>query len=325
MTRWDGSIPADFVASITPRPADDRLTAGGVDGETWLTRVPGLIEEALRRWSLAPVPEVAAMFGQCALVVPVLRQDGARAALKLTWPHLDAQHEARMLTHWGGVHAVRLLAADPRQWTLLLEWLEPTDLMSVSTLEQAEVLGGLARALDRPAPPWAPRWVEGLTHLIDRIDRLLDSPGAVAFPQRFLVQARAVALQHSAADPETDRLVHSDLHQYNVLRRPNGADAASWVAIDPKPVAGHPALGAAPFLWNAQDRTLAADDRRRHLELRLAVWCEAAGVDPDLARGISLVRVVSLAISTLEQSAGPVPDFRNVGALVVLCKALLPG
>ena len=54
--------------------------------------------------------------------------DGTPAALKVFWPHREAEQEADALERWDGDGAVRLLARDDARNAMLLERCEPRHL-----------------------------------------------------------------------------------------------------------------------------------------------------------------------------------------------------
>ena len=83
------AIPASFAARIAGRPADPSLAAAP-DGDTWLARLPRLLEEYLERWNLRP--EDGAWSGSNALVVPVRRgtgEDSPGAGCGVTRPSIS--------------------------------------------------------------------------------------------------------------------------------------------------------------------------------------------------------------------------------------------
>lgn len=339
-------IPESFIRLLGDRPAHTDVI-GSVNGSDWLASLPRLIDELMDRWSLT-LDDKAVRHGHAALVLPVRREGGYGApaeplALKVTWPHREAREEGRTLGLWSGRRAVRLVAQDPHRWALLLERLDPTDLSTLDPLDQADALGALARALDRPAPPWAPSWTVELDTLMRRIDLALDAaPGDAshtpAMPPRLLREAHRIARMLSEAAQHTGgRLVHSDLHQYNVLRRRGGYSGSSpegtgryaeheWVAIDPKPVAGPLSMALAPMLWNQWGAARATGDLRGHLNARLDTWCDAAGIDPDEARLVTLVRAVQVATELADDGAGATTGSGPYPTRVVtVAKAMLPG
>jgi streptomycin 6-kinase len=99
-------VPAEFSALVAGRGPEPHIS-----GDQWLARLPRTVEESLAERGLRIDGD--AMRGTAALVLPVRRRDGSPAALKLTWPHAEAEHEHLALQHWAGHGVVRLLAANP--------------------------------------------------------------------------------------------------------------------------------------------------------------------------------------------------------------------
>jgi streptomycin 6-kinase len=116
----------------------------------WLDQLPSLVAQLTRRWSLS----IDAPFeASCAWVAPAVRAGGTRAVMKITMPHMEAEHEIEGLRVWAGDPTVRLLEADDDLGAMLLERCTPgTSLRSVSEPEQDQILAGLLRRLWR-APP----------------------------------------------------------------------------------------------------------------------------------------------------------------------------
>lgn len=321
-------LPAALVRDLTGRDADPAVPRPGsaprVDGTAWLDRLPRLVDEALARWDLRLDPTAALRAGSSALVVPVVTRSGTPGALKVGWPHTESDTEHLALRAWGGRHAVRLLAADPPSGTLLLERLDAErDLTSGSVVETTAALGEILRGLDRPAPGWAPPLSGELEATVEELAQFhAGSASGHLLPRRMSQRAASLAddLLGAGAATLDARLVHSDLHQLNVLRRdPPG----EWVAIDAKPLAGDPHWAVAPALWNRWTDVRAAHDPRAHLQLRLAILCEAAGLDQDRARAMSIVRLVRSAVRALGEAH---PDADGwVDRAVTVVKAMQPG
>lgn len=281
-------IPADFRTLIEGRPRDPGVP-GAPDGDTWLARLPQLIEEYAERWNLRI--EDGARYGQNALVLPVRRGAGEKAALKLTWPHREAVNEHLALRHWAGRGSVRLLAAEPADQALLLERLDASrPLTGVSILDACEVIGGLFRTLDRPAPAR----IMPLAERVDGSDRT-----APEVPRRLTEQARSLT-GDLLQDVGELRLVHEDLHDGNVLA-PLDPERGEWLAIDPKPVAGEWAFAVAPIVWNRPDELARAYNLRTHVRLRADIVADAAGLDPERVRAWTFVRLVSNAVFAAQE------------------------
>ncbi|WP_109473472.1 aminoglycoside phosphotransferase family protein [Ornithinimicrobium cavernae] len=292
---------------------------GHRSGTEWLSTIPELVRDLLAAWELTL--SGPASHGYAALVLPV-DGPGGPAVLKVAWPHPEARDEHRTLRTWGGHGAVRLLAADPSRWAVLLERLDPRDLNAppVGVLESCEQIGRLAALLDRPAPPWVSlRASDHLDTLVADLDALSETRHAGALPRRLLERGRSLAVD-LAAEPDIDaRLVHGDLHQENVLWRP---DPGEWVAIDPQSIAADRAWVVAPALWNRWAEAVAAHDTRVHLNLRLEVLCEEAGIDPDRARAFAEVRMLRNAVWDVQED---VPDLTEaLTRHVTIIKALQP-
>lgn len=78
----------------------------------WLARLPGVVADLTRRWSLALSDPFDTAGASCAWVAPVMRSDGTHAVLKLGMPHFEGEHETQGLRFWNGDPMARLLAAD---------------------------------------------------------------------------------------------------------------------------------------------------------------------------------------------------------------------
>jgi streptomycin 6-kinase len=301
---------------MTGRPADDLRRGGGgrspqgaVDGDQWLRSLPALSAHALQRWGLSVDGEPR--HGECALVLPVRRGDEP-AALKITWPHHEARTEHLALRHWAGNGAVRLLAADPASWSMLLERLDASRDLTREPIDVAcAVIGDLLGQLLRPAVPTVPRLADQALELEAALSEV--SP---AVPRRFTEQARSLLRDLQPDAPGRgqgsgeERLLHTDLHFANVL----AAARSPWLAIDPKPLAGDAAYEVAPALWNRWADATAGGDVRGHLRRRLSLICERAGIDEDRARSWTIVREVQNALYAVSRHD---PDRVSVAMAIV--------
>lgn len=258
-------VPQAWLERIAALPAE-----GGPSGLEWSRRVRSLVNECLEQWGL--VVTGPARTGWTAVVFPVRRQDGAEAALKVGWPHEESLSEHTALQVWAGDGAARLLAADPARGALLLERLDPSrSLMTVEAFEACAVIGDLLRRLHRPAPPTIRPLREWLAPHLDRLDH-------PAVPRRFATRTRALAAE--LLDDPTSLLLHTDLHFENVL----AGEREPWLAIDPKPFAGHPGFEFQPLLRNRVEELGTGSALRWSVRHRLQTAADAAGVDVEEAR-----------------------------------------
>lgn len=289
-------VPTAFTARMATLDAE-----GGPAGRAWVAALPHLLAEVLDEWELAPDGEPVT--GHCSLVLPVRGPEG-RAALKLGWPHTEAEGEHLALRAWEGRSAVQLLRADPRRSVLLLERLTTEDLTDLWDEEAVAVVAGLYADLHRSPLPSVPS-------LVPWVEEILSRPATTGLPRRLVEQARAT-LRSLATDGAPTRLLHGDLHYGNVL-----ADGTDWVAIDPKPVNGHPAWEVAPLLANRVEEMGTGAALRWSVRRRVEVACDVAGLDEDVVRPVAALREVVGAVRATEDG-----DRDRVSLAVSLIKAL---
>ncbi|WP_151483631.1 aminoglycoside phosphotransferase family protein [Streptomyces albicerus] len=247
-------------------------------------------EEFLERWDLRQ--EGAPMSGRVSVVLPVVRADGTRAALKLQDVDDETAGEGLALRTWGGDGVVRLLDEDAETGTLLLERLdEGRPLAAVPDVMKAT--GILAELLARltavPAPEGMRRLGDIAAGMFERLPPVLKSLEDQG--DRRLLEDCAAAVREVAGEPG-DRLLHWDLHFENVL----AADREPWLVIDPKPLAGDPCFELLPALWNRFEEG--------QLPRRFDLMTEALGVDREGARAWTLGRVLQNSLWLVEEGEG---------------------
>lgn len=292
-------LPADWVARVSAYPPD-----GGPSGADWVATVPRLLDEGLQRWGLTV--DGPPRTGWTAVVVPV-RRGVQRLALKVSWPHPEGLLEALALRTWAGKAAVGLVAALPTAGLLLLERLEAEhDLAPVWVDEACEEIGAILGRLHVPAPPQVPRL---RPYLAPHLERMAVRP---AVPRRITSRTQGLA-RELLSDDGPELLLHTDLHFENVLRRRHGG----WVAIDPKPVAGHPGFDVFPVLQNRMDELGTGAAFRWSVRHRVALVAQAAGIDVDEARAWSLLRA-GIEVSWTSELG----DADELSARIALTKAL---
>jgi len=271
--------------------AQRRLGAGWGD---WLDALPARATGLLEEWSLRVAGP--SLHGAGSLVLPVVAEDAGPAMLKIAYDGTDeTEHEALALQHWGGRGAVRLLRADPRRRSLLLERLEATDLTTLWDLDACEVVAGLYGALDVPAPPQL-RTVA--SYVEEWVAAMVASGHDLPIPRRLVDQTVALARDLTAPRSERDVLVHHDLHYENVL----AADREPWLVIDPQPKAGERAYELEPMLRNRWDELYGHGSVREGVRQRFFALVDGAGLDEDRARAWVVVRSVLNAHWSVEDA-----------------------
>ncbi|MFI8001632.1 aminoglycoside phosphotransferase family protein [Streptomyces sp. NPDC086010] len=279
---------------------------GGSRGREFAEALPALAARFLEEWGLRP--DGRAMYGMCALVVPVVREDGTRAALKLQALDEETAGEPVALRAWGaaGAGAVGVLEPDTATGAMLLERLdESRPLAGVADVrESVRILAGsLAELVVVPAPA-------GMRRLGDVAARMLDAaPGTVvglaAEHDRRLLLDCAAAVREVAGEPG-DRLLHWDLHYDNILAgRAEDGRAGEWVVLDPKPLAGDPGFELFPALDNRFDAA--------EVLWRFDLLTGVLGLDRERARAWTLGRVLQNGLWAVgEGHTGLSPDHAEI-------------
>ena len=220
----------------------------------WLNRLPNVLRDLERRWSLTLGAPFDNEEGSCAWVAPVALADGTSAVLKLGMPHMEGEHEIQGLRFWNGDPTVRLVDADDELGAMLLERCEPgTMLRALPESEQDVVIAGLLRRLWRSPPathpfrPLAALMEHWSNETLANIERWPD-PGLVREGLRLFSELPRTA--------PVEAVLATDLHAGNVLR----SKREPWLAIDPKPFVGDPAYDATQHLFNCSARLRADPD-----------------------------------------------------------------
>ncbi len=249
---------------------------GGPSGAEWLAGLPRAVAECLDLWDLTPSGEI--WTGRTAIALPVERS-GIPLVLRMGWPHRDSAAEHLALRHWAGRGAVALVAADPSRGALLLGRLDPQRSLDGETIDGAcTVAGELMTQLHVPAPPTIPTVNEWVTRQLSRLG------GSEAVPRRIV--SRTIDLgRELIATRGIPRLLHGDLHFGNVLAGPDGR----WLAIDPKPLAGHPGFELNAVLRTRVDELRSHGGFRYAVRRRLELVADAAGIEATEARLWTLV------------------------------------
>ncbi|MGK5554937.1 aminoglycoside phosphotransferase family protein [Actinomadura kijaniata] len=286
--------------------------ANGAEARAWLAGLPRLGGDLLDRWRLRP--DGPAAHGMASLVLPVLREDGTPAVLRLQQPREETAGVVAGLRAWRGEGVVRLLDHDEEGGAQLLERLDATrTLASVADDDAAmRILAGImARLTSVPAPGGVRRLADVAAAMLDQVPAALPAlrdPG-----ERRLVRACASAVAELLDDPG-DRLLHWDLHYDNVL----AGQREPWLAIDPEPLAGDPGFDLWPALDSRWDRVEATGDVTRAVLRRFDLLTEALGLDRGRAAGWTLGRVLQNALWDVEDGGTALEPAQAALATVLL-------
>jgi streptomycin 6-kinase len=276
MSAWPFEIPR-FMIEANIRVHGDR-------GRRWAADLPGLLASLMFRWSLAPqAPFANLSYGY---VLPVTCGDGTPAVLKLGLPDEEFRFQADALRAFDGRMSVRLLDADIEAGALLLERLQPGEVLASLGDDAGETSAAarVMRGLWRPAPPDLTfpsmgDWLDGMRNEAREEERVY--PGDLAWLWRALDLAVDLLKESS-----TEVLLHGDLHHDNIL----SSSRETWLAIDPKGVTGDPAWEVAPFLYNNVASTAGETEWRRLARRRIDQFADELALDRHRLYACSAVR-----------------------------------
>ena len=287
-------LPLEFIQTIK--------NTFGADGEAWLVALPDLIADASRRWGLTdiqPVPNLSYNFVASALRLRSLSLSPLRAEviLKLGVPNRELTSEIGALRLYNGRGACCLLDADPEKGMLLLERLQPGEMLSeLEDDEQAtHIAADVMCQLWRPVPEKANDFIQ-LKDWFDGFKRLrrLYNGETGPLPKRLVEIAESLS-RELLVENEDETLLHGDFHHYNVLESARG-----WLAIDPKGVVGPKGYEVGPLLINPFDRFLSGSNPKVQTEKRIAILSERLGMERQRIRDWAFCHAVLSAWWSLE-------------------------
>ncbi|MCR8575293.1 aminoglycoside phosphotransferase family protein [Streptomyces sp. Isolate_219] len=269
----------------------------GEEGTAWIAGLPDLAAEFLDRWELER--DGAAAAGEASLVLPVLRDDGTRAVLKLQMPREETRAAVIGLRTWDGEGMVRLLDDSPESGTMLLERLDGA--RTLASIEDDDVAMGIlaglqARLVRVPAPQGLRSLGDIATEMLEQVPRAVTALADPADRQHLRGWASAVA--ELVGEPG-DRMLHWDLHYDNVL----AAEREPWLAIDPEPLSGDPGFDLWPALDSRWEDVVAKGDPLRRVRRRFDLLTEVLGLDRARATGWTLGRLLQNELWDIEGGA----------------------
>lgn len=278
-------------------------------GAEWLEELPSIVQSCASRWEL----DIEEPFeGQVSYVAPATTKGGAEVVLKVNYPSDESRHEGRALEHWQGRGAVRLLEEDHGSRALLLERCRPgrrlwheaerdaTEAMIevLRRLWERRASAGPFESLQRASSTWC----EHLTAAWEAAEG--------PFEEALLQEAVAFMLGDTASVAD-DVVLHQDLHGGNVLLQ-----EGTWVAIDPKPLAGERAFDLTSYLRDRRDQLANDPDAVAVVRTRLDTLCAALDLDRERARGWGIAHCLAWGF---DASGAFYPDHVMAARLLMRC------
>lgn len=228
----------------------------GQNGETFLSRLPELIDETSQRWDLTDVRQVPNLSYN---FVAFAKQGADDVILKIGVPNRELVSEMNALRFFNGDGTCQLLACDEEKGFLLLERLQPGTMLSEledddeRTQIAIDVMEKNWRPMESDSLPMSDVQQQASGHqrfiqLTDWFDELKEirphfNGGTGPIPEKILERVEA-SLPELFADDDV-RLIHGDFHHFNILLSERG-----WLAIDPKGVIGPAGYEIGPLMLN---------------------------------------------------------------------------
>ena len=239
------------------------------------------------------------------------RRDRERVVIKAVNGPNDEWHSGAVLKAFGGYGVVRVL--EHVDGAMLLERLDPgtslVDLMQNGRDEDATAIltGVIAAMSPSAAPPTSPTvidWSRGFERY-----RLT---GDTQVP-RALVDKGARVYTELCTSQQNVRLLHGDLHHYNVLLDTN----RGWTAIDPKGVVGEIEYEIGAAMRNPVGLPDVITDHRI-IDARLDRYCSTLHLNHERTLAWSFAQAVLSAIWGVEDGCSVGPDNEALRLAAVL-------
>ncbi len=289
-----------MIEDLPPAFIHQIKTTFGADGARFLKQLPESLAACASRYNLTilpPFPNLSFNY-----VAPATMADGTPVVVKLGVPREELNMEIATLEHYGGVGAVRLLAADREQGWQLLEQVQPGTMLSAHPNdEEATVIAAtVMQKLWRPPStqhhyPTINDWFDGLRQL-----RIEFAGGTGPFAPQLVEEAERLAPELLAtAAPGV--VLHGDLHHYNIL----AGQREPWLAIDPQGVIGEPAYEIGALMRNPNATMLQWPNLLDILERRLTILADTLKMDRARLRAWTVAQGVLSAWWDYEPGRSP--------------------
>lgn len=295
-------LPPEFISTIT--------NTFGEDGESLISNLPSLIDEASLRWQLRdvqPVPMLSYNF------VAFAKRGDEDLVLKIGVPRDELTSEISALRLFHGEGACRLIDADEERGFLLLERLHPGEMLVTlkddeeATRIAAEVMQKIWRPMESASPLVENQnqasglqsfirlsdWFDGLSGLRSMFDG-----GTGPLTQKLVERAERSA-KDFLIENHMPVLMHGDFHHFNILSSERG-----WLIIDPKGVIGPAGYEVGPLLINPWSDLINRKDYRGMTKRRIDILHERLGFERERIREWGVAHAVLSAWWGIEDNTG---------------------
>lgn len=286
----------DFVEKLPRKFTEVILGAFREEGMRWIERLPQIIGELEKNWSLKidkkPFPNLSYHY-----VAPCLCADESEAVVKIGFPGEAAYilNEVKMLKFMNGGRLVKLLRFDEKRFAMLLEKLTPGENLKTVCLDDdskaVEIAIKTMKKFWRKPPEnhdfqMLEKWFDGLMEA----ERINFAPEYTRKALTFFEKLNAPA--------DSQMLLHGDFHHENIL----SAEREPFLAIDPKGIVGNIGYDITVFLINHANWLAGKPDFQEKLDDAIGKFSEAFEIEPQDLRKWTFAHSVLSAWWTFEEN-----------------------
>ncbi|HRQ32378.1 MAG TPA: aminoglycoside phosphotransferase family protein [Anaerolineales bacterium] len=316
------------------------VKAFGETGARFLADLPALIDEASARWGLTNIQTVPNLsynfvafaestfpFGRGARRrTELVEVDEGDVILKIGIPRDELTSEIAALRLFNGEGACKLIDFDEEKGFLLLERLQPGEMLSTleddeeATRIAAEAMKRMWRSLDHVT--LSPEGAKGLDHVggdpslslrmtsqskfiqladwfggLKRLRKMFNG-GTGPLNEKLVARVEQSTKEFFAED-HSPILMHGDLHHFNILSSGRG-----WLAIDPKGVIGPACYEVGPLMINPWGMSLQDSQLKLRMKRRVDVLCEHLGFERERIIEWSIAHAILSAWWGIEDQTG---------------------
>lgn len=286
------NLPHEFIRTIE--------NGYGEKGKQFIANLPALIDEASSRWGLTnilPVSNLSYNF------VAFANRGDDKVVLKIGVPNRELTSEMFTLKLFRGEGACRLIDCDEEKGFLLLERLQPGEMLSTvphdeeATHIAAEVMQKIWRPVDHFPP--TDKFIQ-LSDWFDGLKRLRATfQGGTGPLNEKLVDRVEQSVRDFFVENLKPVLLHGDFHHFNILSSERG-----WLVIDPKGVIGPAGYEVGPLLMNPWGDLLSGINYRQITKTRIEILHERLGFEREYIREWGLAHAVLSAWWGIEDNTG---------------------
>ena len=315
------NLPAEFVSNIR-NVFKER-------GDAFLTSLPESVEEASTKWGLTNVQPVSTLSYN---FVAFAERGDEKVVLKMGVPNDEMLSEMEALRLFNGEGACKLLALDEENYWMLLEKLNPGEMLVTlkddeqATRIAAEGMKKIWRSIEHVTSPHEHRGgVSGAKSLLD-VERdpslslrMTDTSKFILLSDWFdglkelramfnggtgplnekIVQRVEKSVQEFFAENHHPVLMHGDFHHYNILSSERG-----WLVIDPKGVKGPAGYEVGPLLINPWMELIKMSDHKQVTRQRIDILHEHLGFERERIHEWGIAHAVLSAWWSIDDNTG---------------------